>query len=83
MTEPGARYAPETCAFCLGTGKPSDIPEEKYYQWQLCPVCKGQGSVLVAQPGRKCARCGGEGREPTGKLTCWACRGPGWAHALV
>ena len=63
MTEPQAQYAPETCAFCEGTDKPSEIPEEKYYQWLLCLVCRGQGSVLVAQPGRKCDRCSGDGQR--------------------
>ena len=83
MPELRADYAPETCAFCEGTGKPSEIPEEKYYEWQLCPVCRGQGSVLVAQPARKCARCGGAGREQGSRLTCLACKGPGWALSLV
>ncbi len=83
MPEPNVRHAPETCAFCEGAGLPSDIPEEKIYEWRLCPVCRGQGSVLVAQPAHECARCNGKGREPQTTHTCWACKGPGWAHSLV
>lgn len=83
MTDQGISYAPETCAFCKGTGTPSDVPEDKVYLWQLCPVCRGQGSILVAQPARKCARCGGNGREKGTQLPCWACKGPGWAHGLI
>jgi hypothetical protein len=44
--QPTIHYAPEACAFCSGNGggrcRDGDI-------YDLCPVCKGLGTVLVAQ----------------------------------
>lgn len=66
---PVINYAPETCGYCKGSGK--DFA-------QACPICKGQGSVLVAQPARKCVTCDGGGKHFTS--VCEACGGSGWAH---
>ena len=66
IKDPNINYAPETCAHCNGSGG------------NICQVCKGQGSVLVAQPPRKCAHCGGSGGN-----ICSACHGSGWAHSLI
>ncbi len=64
-------YAPETCGLCKGTGKDG---------WEKCTACKGQGSVLVAQPPMKCGLCKGTGKD--GWEKCTACNGTGWAHAI-
>ena len=54
MVMPVMQYAPETCAWCEGKGK--------YGQYNdICLVCNGQGSVLVAQPSHKCPHCAGTG----------------------
>ena len=71
MAQPVINYAPETCAYCRGSGVSGLI---------RCPACGGQGSVLVAQPARRCAYCGGSGES--GLVRCPACGGTGWAHAL-
>jgi DnaJ-class molecular chaperone len=73
--KPPAQYAPETCTLCQGTGRFSGSFGE-----QGCPTCGGQGSVLVVQPGRKCAACKGTGKAFK-NTPCGACHGSGWAHA--
>jgi len=65
-------YAPETCGLCQGTGKVFT---------DICSACRGQGSVLVAQPAMKCALCQGTGKVFTD--VCSACRGAGWANAIL
>ncbi|HEX8184429.1 MAG TPA: hypothetical protein VF747_06750 [Blastocatellia bacterium] len=90
-----ATYAPEPCARCKGSGKliPADhvdpilrqaaetiiqraSPDDSIYD---CPVCDGKGCVLVAQPPRKCAYCGGTGTglQPRRPF----CSGTGWMLA--
>lgn len=75
MNKQSANYAPETGAYCDGDGWVLSI-----FLVKPCPICNGQGSVLVAQPARYCARRGGRGIG--GFLPCKACNGYGWAHAL-
>jgi len=90
-----ATYAPEACARCKGRGKliPADYadlifgeaaeiivqqinPADSIYD---CPVCAGRGCVLVVQPSRKCAYCGGTGTGPQPR--CQFCSGTGWMLA--
>lgn len=42
----------------------------------LCPVCGGQGHMLIVRPKKKCAGCHGTGRRFLGR--CRACGGSGW-----
>jgi len=77
MVMPVMQYAPETCAWCEGTGK--------YGQYHdICLVCAGQGSVLVAQPSHKCPHCAGTGVQVSGEYQdrCKICGGAGWAHVF-
>jgi DnaJ-class molecular chaperone len=71
MVTPFIQFAPEDCAWCEGTGK--------YFE-DICHVCKGNGSVLVAQPPRKCPWCKGKGYEEDSQDRCKICSGSGWAH---
>jgi len=71
MPQPVINYAPETCAWCNGSG---------WHAGRRCKACGGQGSVLVAQPARKCEWCNGSGWYAGRR--CRACGGTGWAHAL-
>jgi DnaJ-class molecular chaperone len=83
MSETKINYAPETCQFCDGEGADFNRQEEYY---RRCPVCRGAGSLLVAQPARKCAFCKGKAedfwREDYHYDRCPTCKGAGWAHAL-
>ena len=65
-------YAPEECAWCKGTRKGRD--------GEKCPVCKGKGAVLVAQPPRICIPCRGSGHEGSfsDQPACLVCGGSGW-----
>ncbi|HEY5574112.1 MAG TPA: hypothetical protein VIK64_13905, partial [Anaerolineales bacterium] len=54
--EPVVHFAPENCAFCSGNGSGRCRDGEIY---DKCPVCKGVGTVLVAQIAKKCAFCSG------------------------
>ncbi len=77
MVMPVMQYAPETCAWCEGTGK--------YGQYHdICLVCNGQGSVLVAQPAHKCPHCEGTGTQMSGEYQdrCKICGGSGWSHVF-
>jgi len=81
VAQPVINYAPETCAWCGGTGR----HREGGVYYGMCRVCGGKGSVLVAQPAKKCAWCGGTGRHREGGVyygMCRVCGGTGWAHAL-
>jgi DnaJ-class molecular chaperone len=71
MVTPFIQFAPEECAWCEGTGK---------YLNQMCHVCKGNGSVLAAQPAKKCPWCEGRGYEEKTQDRCKICDGAGWAH---
>ena len=64
-------YGPEECAWCLGRGRERD---------QNCPVCKGRGAVLAAQPARPCRSCAGTGRGGLieERRECPSCGGAGW-----
>jgi DnaJ-class molecular chaperone len=70
---------PGNCNWCHGTGKDRDPQLDDF--GSLCRRCKGTGSVLVAQPAKKCATCQGtgDGNEPLSP--CDACDGSGWALA--
>ena len=77
MSEVKIDYAPETCAWCNGSGGVGSLPISR------CPACGGQGSVLVAQPARRCKWCNGSGGVGSLPISrCSACGGTGWAHAL-
>jgi DnaJ-class molecular chaperone len=77
MVMPVIQYAPETCAWCEGTGKFGAYGD-------ACLVCTGQGSLLVAQPARKCPWCQGSGSADQGEFKdrCNLCGGTGWSHVL-
>jgi hypothetical protein len=77
MSQPSADgYEPEECAWCMGRGQERE---------QMCPVCKGRGAVLVAQPARPCRSCAGTGREGLieQRRACSTCGGAGWDGARV
>ncbi len=59
---------PARCAWCRGQG-------HRLFFFR-CPVCNGQGSVLVVRPKRHCAWCRGTGRRFF--FRCPACGGAGW-----
>jgi RecJ-like exonuclease len=75
MVMPVIQYAPETCAWCEGSGKFGNYQD-------LCLVCSGLGSVLVAQPARSCPHCSGSGIIEVGEFQdrCKICGGAGWSH---
>ncbi len=77
MVMPVIQYAPETCAWCAGTGKFGEYKDD-------CLVCGGQGSLMVAQPARRCPRCNGSGVEESSEYhdRCKTCNGAGWSHVF-
>jgi DnaJ-class molecular chaperone len=75
MAQPTINYAPETCAWCKGSGR---FGEGNF----KCPTCDGKGSLLVAQPSRKCAWCQGTGRVGEYQDRCPTCNGSGWVHIM-
>jgi DnaJ-class molecular chaperone len=77
MVMPIIQYAPETCAWCQGSGKYGNYND-------LCLVCGGSGSVLVAQPARPCPQCKGSGTLMVGEFPdrCKICSGAGWSHTF-
>lgn len=82
MTPTDIHYAPETCLFCHGQA--ADFWRDQAH-YRRCPVCKGVGSLLVAQPARHCGFCLGRSvnfqRGNDYYTKCPVCRGVGWAHA--
>ena len=81
---PNANYAPETCAWCNGSGRDRLMDSER--KVQLCLSCGGKGSVLVAQPRRQCAACQGTGLSEFAvgdDNRCHVCRATGWAHRWI
>ncbi len=77
MVMPVIQYAPETCAWCAGTGKFGEFKD-------VCLVCGGLGSLLVAQPPRKCPWCDGTGVDESSDYSdrCKMCGGTGWSHVF-
>ena len=77
MVMPVIQYAPETCAWCGGSGKYGNYND-------ACLVCGVAGSLLVAQPARKCPQCGGSGTMMVKGIAdrCKVCNGAGWSHVL-
>jgi DnaJ-class molecular chaperone len=75
MVMPVIQYAPETCAWCAGKGKWGQYED-------ICQVCSGQGSLLVAQPPRTCPWCEGQGVIGELEDRCKMCGGAGWSHVL-
>jgi DnaJ-class molecular chaperone len=78
---PTVHYASETCAFCSGNGSGRGRDGQNH---DRCPVCKGIGNILVAQPARKCAFCNGAGggscRDGYNYDICPVCNGSGWSY---
>ena len=81
-------YSPETCAWCQGSG---NDPQSGHLLGRpnQCPVCGGQGSLIVVQPAMRCARCKGTGKEEPSfdhsgivfrASRCQTCQGSGWAY---
>ncbi len=79
--QPFIHYAPETCAFCNGNGSGRCHDGTVY---EICPVCKGVGTILVAQLAKKCAFCSGAGggncKDGYVYDRCPVCNGSGWAY---
>ncbi len=71
MVKQTAKSAPETCGFCRGRRKVDGIN---------CTACNGKGSVLVAQPAKRCVSCKGSGNEDG--FPCLICHGTGWANVI-
>ena len=68
-------------SFFLKTAQPATAKESAPIRILVVPV-KGQGRFLVAQPSKKCPRCGGSGKPEPGSSWCVEycviCRGTGW-----
>jgi hypothetical protein len=81
--QPFIHYAPENCAFCSANGSGRCHDGEVY---DVCPVCKGVGTVLAAQPAKKCAFCTGSGgglcKDGYVYDRCPVCNGSGWAYTF-
>ena len=81
--QPFIHYAPENCAFCSANGSGRCHDGEVY---DVCPVCKGVGTVLAAQPAKKCAFCtggwGGLCKDGYVYDRCPVCNGSGWAYTF-
>jgi DnaJ-class molecular chaperone len=82
-------FVPKICNWCQGSGYGPIEGFLDAFDRKICPVCKGQGSVLAIEPARRCSICEGTGRDMSGFLAvydnpkrCRACGGSGWAHAL-
>ncbi len=77
MSRAEITYAPETCAWCTGSGK-----------WAVslgyvvsCLVCGGKGRVMVNQPSGQCQQCGGTGHRNVAS-PCLSCAGTGWVRVF-
>ncbi|HEV2914624.1 MAG TPA: hypothetical protein VGX92_15195 [Pyrinomonadaceae bacterium] len=77
MSQTQRNTAPETCAWCIGTGKRAISAGYTV----SCMVCGGKGNILVAHPAGQCQQCGGTGRR---NLTspCLTCAGTGWRRVF-
>lgn len=73
------------CAYCRGRGRDTykkrgikdALTERSAYELK-CMVCLGKGMVMVEEPARNCAFCGGKGISKRGSVsTCPVCRGKG------
>lgn len=64
-------YSPAICGLCRGKG---NIGSEEY----PCKACGERGSLLVAEPHLKCAKCSGTGIYLA--RYCEICDSTGWAH---
>ena len=67
-------HAPETCAWCAGTGTWASSLARVI----SCLVCGGKGKVSVVQPSGPCRQCEGSGRRSTAG-SCLTCAGTGWS----
>lgn len=79
-----AEYAPETCAWCNGSGVDRDQTDGS--QVYDCDSCDGQGRIQVARPSVPCVRCNGAGGAPGATQRdecCQACYGSGWSLRWV
>jgi DnaJ-class molecular chaperone len=74
-----AQLKTEECGYCGGKSEGQ------------CPICKGSGYVLVAQPAQKCLNCKGKGRIKRYALSlkqwvwhedCDSCNATGWALGI-
>ena len=67
-------FSSENCATCNGQGVGTNQ--------NPCGACHGKGRFLVAQPSKKCPRCGGSGKPEPGNSWgvdyCVICHGTGW-----
>jgi DnaJ-class molecular chaperone len=77
MSQPQRSRAPETCAWCTGTGR-----------WSIsaghiisCLVCGGKGHLFVNQPAEQCQQCQGSGKRNVA-TPCLTCAGTGWANCV-
>ena len=75
MSQPQRTYAPETCAWCTGTGK----RQISAGYASSCLVCGGKGHISVTQPAQACHQCAGTGKRNVVN-SCLVCAGTGWAH---
>jgi DnaJ-class molecular chaperone len=82
MVQPIVNYAPKKCRFCKG--KSFDFWRGEEFH-QTCKVCKGEGTLLVAQPAQKCPFCKGKAayfwHDGDYYYKCKVCKGAGWAQA--
>ncbi|MCK4418631.1 hypothetical protein KAV79_02385 [Candidatus Aerophobetes bacterium] len=62
------------CAYCKGTGKD---PWGVMSVLADCQVCRGKGTVKIAEPFEKCPVCHGTGVQYNTRLNCLACGGKG------
>ncbi|MGB7923917.1 MAG: hypothetical protein WCF57_11790 [Pyrinomonadaceae bacterium] len=69
-------YAPQTCAWCAGTGQ--GAISAGYVA--SCLVCGGKGHLSMLQPSEQCQQCAGSGKRSITN-PCLVCAGTGWARA--
>ncbi len=78
MNQTQKNYAPQTCAWCSGTGEQAITLGYS----RSCLVCGGKGHLLTAHPAGQCPECKGSGRRNAAN-PCLLCAGTGWARAAV